>query len=263
MAKQQAPKQQAAPKKQAAPTQQAAPKNQPAPKKQAAPKQQAPKAQAAPNEQKAPKFTKYGTKEEPCYHFQNVFGEPPDKRGKTVENCIVRSFGTKPLPTPTGAGHWRSWQHSCPASGKALRPKARELLKHLKAHCRGDQHVGREPDRSFNCHDINVTGEKGGHAWHQDAQSYGRLLFLFVVGNSSENAIRLGGRHSKKEEVIIMRSGDCLVFEGQTWHAVRKIYPETSPFKDKSEWLHNRRMSVLIRQKAPSTYVKRPRYLEK
>jgi len=211
----------------------------------------------------APRFSKFGTKEEPCYHFANVFDEPPERRGKTVEEYVVKSFGKNPLPTPTGADHWMSWfQEACPANGKALRPKALELLEHLRAHCRDDWHVDTEPDRDFNCSHINVTGAQG-HGWHQDGQDYGSLLFLFVVGNSSENVICLGGKDSKDEQTIIMQSGDCLVFEGQTWHAVRKIYPETSPFKDESEWLHDRRMSVLVRQKPPRTRVRRPHYLKK
>lgn len=210
-----------------------------------------------------PKFLRYGTEEEPCFLFKNVFDEPPDRRGKTVENIIVRSFGNTPLPTPTGAKHWRSWRNDCPASGKALRPKAAELLNHLRVHSRGDWHVNTEPDRDFKCRDINVTGEKGGHGWHQDSQDYGSLLFLFVVGNSSKNVIRLGGKDSNDERNIVVCSGDCLVFEGQTWHTVKKIYPKTSPFKGKNEWLHNRRMSVLVRQKAPKTKMTRPHYLEK
>jgi len=211
----------------------------------------------------APKCTKFGTKEEPCYHFENVYEEPPHRRGKTVAEAIAWSFGKMPLPTPSGADKLRSWSHSWPANGKALRPKARELLRYLRDHCRDDWHVDREPDRDFHCGNFSIHGENGSHFWHQDHGVYGRLLFLFVAGNSSENVIRLRGKHSKDEKVIIMQSGDCLVFEGQTWHAVRKIYPKTSPFTDKSEWLHNRRLSVLVRQNAPKVQMRRPHYLKK
>jgi hypothetical protein len=210
-------------------------------------------------------FKNCGTKEEPCYHFQNVFNESPDKRGKRVADVILRSFdkhGKKP-PKPNGKDHWRSWKPRSPANGNALVPKAKELLAHLKKKAHGDWHVNWEPHRGFNTNDINVQGSKGGHGWHQDAQAYGSLLFLFVAGNDSDNVIRVRGKKSKDERFIHLRSGDCLVFEGQTWHAVNRIRPNTTPFKGKSSWLHNRRMSVLVRQKPPKSKPKRPHYLKK
>lgn len=209
--------------------------------------------------------TSYGTKVEPCYHFENVFNESEDQRGKMVANAIAGSMqkSGKKLPTPAGKEHWRSWKHGCPASGKALIPKAKELLAYLRAHHKRDWHVSSDPNLGFDCYHINVTGEEGGHAWHQDGQEYGRLLVLFFVGNASENVICVGGKHSKDERTIIVRSGDSLVFEGQTWHTVRRIFPRSSPFKDKQAWLHNRRMSVLVRQHVSKTKPKRPQYLKK
>merc|ERR1711924_581900 len=97
-----------------------------------------------------------------------------------------------------------------------------------------------------------------------DAQAYGNLVFVWVAGNTCESCIRLGGWKSKDENTIILYSGDCMVFEGQTWHTVRACFPLTSPFHD-GAWLPNRRLSVLVRQRnARARHVpKKPWFLKK
>jgi hypothetical protein len=211
------------------------------------------------------KFPNLGTKMEPCYVFRNVFKEAKGERGKKMKEIMKASFkkNGKPMPKPTGKKHWKSWENGQPANGKGLIPKTKQLLAYLKKHRSGDRHVGTPPGQGFWCKSINITGADGDHGWHQDSQDYGRLLFLFVAGNTGKNILRFGGKKSKKERSFTLNSGDCLVFEGQTWHTLKKIYKMTSPWKDKHAWLYNRRMSVLVRQCAPKKAPSRPHFLKK
>jgi hypothetical protein len=87
-------------------------------------------------------------------------------------------------------------------------------------------------------------------------------VFIWAAGNDSESVFRFGGKMGKTEKTIIVHSGDCVVFEGQTWHTVRRCKPNTSPLRN-SSWLHNRRLSVLVRQNGPKTKPKRPSFLKK
>lgn len=226
---------------------------------------QAAAAGAAAQAAKRLTFTSHGTKEEPCYHLKDVFHESPGQRGKTVEKAIARSFTGKQLPAPTGSEHWRSWEEKQPMDGRALIPKAKEIIAYLRARreCKDDWHINADPKLGFHTKNVNVTGESGGHGEHQDKEEYGRLLVLFFAGNSSWNTIRVGGKRSKDVRYILCRSGDCLVFEGQTFHAVKSILPMSSPFKNAKDWLHNRRISVLLRQYQSPTRPARPDWLKK
>merc|ERR1712226_79066 len=143
-------------------------------------------------------------------------------------------------------------------------PMAKKMLEHLKKKYPKIPHFHKESGRKFNTRNINVAGPKGhGQGWHQDSEGYGRLVFVFVAGNTSENSFRLGGKKSKDEKTRECRSGDCMVFEGQTWHSVKKIKPGTSPFKNKKGWLGSRRMSVLLRQVKPKKVPGKPGFLKK
>lgn len=209
-------------------------------------------------------FESYGTKKEPCFVFRNVFKEAEGKHGTAVKDIMKASFKKKgkALPHPTGSQRWASWKNGGKIHGKGLVPKAKQLLEYLRKLNKGHWHVNTPPACGFQCKDVNITGPKGGHPPHQDAQKYGRLLLLFTTGNTSVNTIRLGGKKGKEKE-IQFKSGDCLVFEGQTWHSVKKIHAGTSPFKHKKHWMLNRRMSVLVRQHLPKKPPQRPYFLLK
>jgi len=182
------------------------------------------------------KFESHGTTVEPCYVFRNVYNEKSGEQGQIVKNIIKASFVKrgKKLPEPTGNARWASWEHGCPANGNGLVPKTKELLQWLRYHRKGDWHVDSQPDRSFYCGNMNVTAAGGGQGWHQDREDYGSLVTIWAAGNDSESVIRFGGKKSKDEKKIIMHSGDCMVFEGQTWHTVLACKPHTGPFKNKS-----------------------------
>jgi len=213
------------------------------------------------------KFECYGSQLEPCYVFRNVFGEREGEEGTKLVGIITASFkkNGKALPTPAGDDRWASWRNQHPANGNGLVEATREMLQWLRRHRRHDLHVNTEPGRGFNTWDINVTANGGGQPWHQDAQNYGNIVFVWAAGNTCESTVRLGGKKSKDEKTIILYSGDVMAFEGQTWHTVRACVPHTSPFKIPKDWLHNRRLSVLVRQRDAHTKNKtqRPRFLNK
>lgn len=206
--------------------------------------------------------SRFGTRDEPVYVFRDVFKD----KGKKIKNIMVECFKKKgaKLPKPSGKEHWRSWKSGVYLQPEKLRSKAKELLRYLRKHhlYKHDRHMCHEPHRGFNAKDINIS-QQSGQGWHQDAQDYGRLLFLFVAGNTSKNVIRLGGWNSTHMMEIMLKSGDCAVFEGQTWHKVDGILENTSPFKDKSDWLCNRRISILVRQKGANKPLKRLPWLKK
>lgn len=182
-------------------------------------------------------------------------------------DIITASFkkNGKALPTPAGNDRWVSWRNGHPANGNGLVEATREMLEWLRRHRGHDLHVNTEPRRKLSGWDINVTANGGDHGWHQDAQNYGNLVFVWVAGNTCESRISLGGKKSKDEKIIILYSGDVMAFEGQTWHTVRACMPHTSPFKNSRDWLHNRRLSVLVRQQDAhaNNKPKRPPFLKK
>merc|ERR1711972_1228959 len=53
-------------------------------------------------------------------------------------------------------------------------------------------------------------------------------------------------RQGLRKLELKMGSGDCMVFEGKTWHQVKACIPNSSPLDG---WLQNRRLSIIVRQK--------------
>merc|ERR1711876_37676 len=89
-----------------------------------------------------------------------------------------------------------------------------------------------------------------------DNESYGRLVFVFCAGLSCMSSVWLGSKEHpskssrlfpKKTKTVTMKSGDCMIFEGQTPNKVHELIPGTSPFPQ-GDWLEKRRMSILVRQ---------------
>jgi len=203
---------------------------------------------------------------EPVYIFRNVHNELPGERGQRVKNIIKASFLKHKckLPEPTGNTRWCSWSpRRSPANGNELIGKTKELFQYLRNNFGGDWHVNWEPKRGFYCGNMNVTADGGGQGWHQDVEGYGCLVAIYAAGNDSESVFRFGGKTSNHTKTVIVHSGDCIVFEGQTWHTVRACKPYTSPFKNKNSWLRNRRLSVLVRQTNPKNKPSKPHFLKK
>lgn len=208
-----------------------------------------------------------GTQQEPLFVFRNVHKEKPEERGQIVAQHLIRSFreNNVRLPQPTGNTRWASYTPPrTPVSGRALVQTAQQILKYLRANHGGDKHINSEPNRGFYCGNVNVTSRGGGQGWHQDAEAYGSLVIIFAAGNDSQSEFKFGGWNGKDTKKVTVHSGDAIVFEGQTCHTVKECTPGTSPFKnDKSHWLHDRRLSVLIRQDNPKRGPTRPGYLKK
>merc|ERR1719511_656372 len=103
----------------------------------------------------------------------------------------------------------------------------RILAEFLRVQQRSSKHV-MTPDRGYECKDVNVYSRGGNIGKHQDAQPYGSLVFVFCAGLACQSSVWLKSGERKDLE---MRSGDCMIFEGKTWHQVHNCIPNTSPFR--------------------------------
>merc|ERR1719223_1517075 len=161
---------------------------------------------------------------------------------------LLRCFDKKHIRRPEPRGHdvWKSWSEGDAVRLVELKPMADLLLAELRRTHSDAWHV-MTPDRDYCCKDVNIYSQGGSKGKHQDAQGYGSLVFVFCAGLACNSSVWLGGRHGHKESVC-MRSGDCMVFEGKTWHQVHDCIPGSSPFPQ-GEWLGARRISILVRQK--------------
>lgn len=187
----------------------------------------------------------FGTREEPVFLAadRGLFND----RGRTVAKMFLESLKRKQIarPDPIGDQTWRSWKHGDRVRVPALEPMAdRILAEFLRVKHRDSKHV-MTPDRGYECKDVNVYSRGGNIGKHQDAQPYGSLVFVFCAGLACQSSVWLKSGERKDLE---MRSGDCMIFEGKTWHQVHNCIPNTSPF-EAHEWLGDRRLSILIRQR--------------
>jgi len=203
-----------------------------------------------------------GTLNEPCFLVH-----PFRDQGVTVLQYFQKicKEHSVPEPTPTGDQRWMSWKdkrdHKL-KKFKRLDPMANRILCKLRETHPDTKHM-RTEDRGYSSKDMNVYSKGGGTGPHQDAQEFGRQVFVFCGGNRCKSSVWLGRspvpnseRLSSREELqqqgyaevqIDMQSGDCMVFEGRTWHQVHECIPNTSPPVMKGSFLENRRLSILVR----------------
>lgn len=207
---------------------------------------------AAPSSGLASAVVSYGTQQEPVFLVpdRGLFND----NGRTIMNMFlaaVRKQGVR-RPDPTGDVRWRSWKRHPEGCGdrvrvRALEPMADRILADcLRVHFADTRHVMTR-DRGYQSKDCNVYAQGGSAGRHQDAQPYGSLVFVFCAGLSCHSTVWLKDGTCRHLDV---RSGDCMIFEGKTWHAVSDCIPDTSPFAA-GEWLAHRRLSILVRQRPP------------
>lgn len=179
-----------------------------------------------------------------------IVRDPFHDAGRTVEQAFLQCLRKQRIsrPEPRGDYVWKSWAHGDRVRVTSLEPMADRILKQLRATHSDSWHV-MTPDRGWLSKDCNVYSNGGNKGKHQDAQPYGSLVFVFAAGLACNSSIWLGDRDGVRKDVRL-NSGDCMVFEGKTWHKVHNCIPNTSPFQ-KGEWLGDRRLSVLTRQRPP------------
>merc|ERR1712113_93028 len=171
------------------------------------------------------------------------------------ERDLAAKWSTMPRPKAKGR-----WSNEAGLNMTRLIPMVREIRTELRK-VGNEEHITRNQPRGFYCQQVLVYGEQNSMGWHQDVNTrYGCLNFIFNVGLACKFGIRTGGEHGK-ESSMALRSGDIIVFEGQTWHTVQQCLPDTSPF-GKDGWLHNRRLSVPIRQNKCCPEPTLPKFLE-
>jgi len=138
---------------------------------------------------------------------------------------------------------------------RALEPLADFMLSQILRVRFADVWHVMTPDRGYDSKDVNIYSKGGSKGRHQDAQPYGSLVFVFCAGLACNSSVWLKNGERKD---LKMQSGDVMIFEGKTWHQVHECIPGTSPFS-KGEWLADRRISILVRQKPPSRGMRVPR----
>lgn len=188
----------------------------------------------------------YGTLEEPVFLAKDraLFKDTGRKIAKLFLERARRAGVRK--PKPSGHDVWSSWKHGDRVRVPTLVPMADRILKKLRAKYSKTRHVMTK-SRGYATKDVNVYSKGGNKGKHQDAQPYGSLVFVFCSGLACRSSVWLKDGARKD---LTMRSGDCMIFEGKTWHQVHSCIPRTSPFK-KGEWLADRRLSILVRQRPP------------
>lgn len=198
-----------------------------------------------------------GSHEEPVFlvRDQLLYAD----HGTTVQNLFLESLGQIPKPEPQGSEVWRSWKKAPEGCGDRVRVRALEpmadfiLSQFLRVMFSDVWHV-MTPDRGYDSKDVNVYSVGGDIGWHKDAQPYGSLVFVFCAGLACMSSVSLKNGEKRHLE---MRSGDCMVFEGKTWHTVHRCIQGQSPF-GRGEWLADRRLSILVRQKPPARWMNVP-----
>lgn len=212
----------------------------------------------------------FGTLREPCFVCRDPFGD----RGQTIKTYFIwfcREHGI-PLPNTVRSKRWMSWSEMHAGRHvdtfklfQMLDPMANRILDELRNSPHQDSLHLNTKDRGYCSKDINVYSKGGGTGPHQDAQEFGRLVFVFCAGLSCDSSVWLGGRpvpnndrqasakwlkqQGFTEVPIQMQSGDVMIFEGKTWHQVRECVPHSSPPVMKGDWLQNQRLSILVRKR--------------
>merc|ERR1719491_1939872 len=188
----------------------------------------------------------YGTRKEPVFlvRDRSSFND----RGRTIKTKFCESLRRKgiSIPEPTGSTTWKSWGHGDRVTVRELEPMADRILAELRVKHSDAWHV-MTPGRGYDSKDANVYSKGGSKGKHQDSQPYGSLVFVFCAGLSCRSSVWF--KNGVRKE-LTMQSGDCMIFEGKTWHQVHECIPNSSPFA-KGEWLADRRLSILVRQRPP------------
>lgn len=199
-------------------------------------------------------ITSFGSKEEPVFLVADsaLYAD----QGRTIQNLFLASLRQRRIsrPEPTGRAVWRSWKKAPDGCGDRVRlhtlePMANFILSRFLRQMYSDVWHVMTPDRGYDSKDVNVYSAGGDKGWHQDAQPCGSLVFVFCAGLPCLSSVRLKSGETKQ---LMMESGSCMVFEGKTWHTVHKCIAGQSPF-GRTEWLADRRLSILVRQKPPQS----------
>lgn len=203
----------------------------------------------------SPAVIPLGTSKEPVFLVsdRSLYGD----HGATIQNMFLESLHQRQIsrPEPTGNQVWKSWEHGDRVRVHALEAMADFILANFLRIMFSDVWHVMTPDRGFDSKDVNVYSIGGSKGKHQDVQPYGSLVFVFCAGLACKSSVWL---KNGEQRTLEMQSGDCMVFEGKTWHQVHACIPGQSPF-GKGEWLADRRLSILVRQKPPKPWMKVPR----
>jgi len=200
----------------------------------------------------------YGTRDEPLFVARNVDGErgeifqqlaladlqaagmqrpEPHKRGER-QAVVVEMFRRRGTKHP-----WRTGLRM-----EDLNTIADRLLEELSEFCPGVQLL-ESRGRGWNDTEVVVYNHGAVVGRHRDAQPKGSLLFIFCAGLASHSAAWPDGG---SEVQLRLESGDVMVLDGHTEHAVPESgIAGTSPFPAGS-WLGQRRMAILVRQRPPA-----------
>mmetsp|Transcript_18685 Transcript_18685/g.38095 ORF Transcript_18685/g.38095 Transcript_18685/m.38095 type:complete len:167 (-) Transcript_18685:236-736(-) len=161
----------------------------------------------------------------------------PKRRGEKY-GVIVERFHKRRTKQP-----WRTGLRM-----EDLHATADSLLRELRE-LHPDVPLLKPRDRGWNDTELLVYNQGGAKVGpHEDAQPKGSLLFIFCAGLASRSVAWPGGR----EVQLLLESGDVMVIEGKTCHAVPESgIARTSPFPA-GTWLGRRRLAILIRQQPPA-----------
>lgn len=205
-----------------------------------------------------------GTLREICVLVRDPFND----LGMTIAKYFTDFCREHRIQIPSRKhGRWMSWkEHGGSSFGgfTNLDDMTNRILRVLRSILPDTKHVNNH--RKLYSGDMNIYSDGGNAGPHQDYQSYGRLVFVFCTGLACHSSVWLGGepvpdkdraasaewlnKQGFIEKHIEMRSGDCLIFEGKTWHQVRECIPGTSPPVLKGGLFEDRRLSILVRQKS-------------
>lgn len=201
-----------------------------------------------------------GTRREICVLVRDPFND----LGVTIATLFTEFCRKHRIQIPWKRGRWMSWKHAGSSfiEFTSLDDMTNRISRVLRKMLPDTRHVSNH--RGLCSKDMNIYTVGGNTGPHQDAQSYGRFVFVFCTGLACHTSVWLGGkpvpekdRNASKEwlnkqgfieKQIKMRSGDCLIFEGKTWHQVRECIPGTSPPVLKGGLFEDRRLSILVRQ---------------
>lgn len=163
---------------------------------------------------------------------------------RQIEAAAPRAQARTPMGGMTSAamtncgtvGWWSDakgyrYQALCPGTGRAWPAMPIPFLEVVAAAVADTPFAGFVPDACL----INfyAAGAKMGLHQDKDERDFTQPIVTVSLGDDADFLI--GGRtRSEKTSAIVVRSGDVLIFGGESrmrYHGIRKIYPGTSPLE--------------------------------
>lgn len=188
----------------------------------------------------------HGTLNDPVFCIRNVDG----RQGAYLKDEICRAMARSGLAMPSPDGRRKTRKRIARSDGlrapsiESFTDRLLERLRALSPACPLLVAEGVPGERWENTEVVVRTPRDKPIKRHRDRGSKGHLLFIYNLGLTSENTVWPDG----KEAALELESGDLVVFNGVTDHAVSGAIEGTSPFPD-DPWIGNRRAGVLVRQR--------------